>query len=253
MSDGCTSCGRKGGCDHRKAGMFAAIEAALARLYPGRRWHQGPFPGQAEFGVSPALAARLCDRLAERLSALCVHLPGGPLDRCSYLYVLCTGRPPALIQLREGLLAPEEGGLPSGRGALEETYLRVALSTVAPFAAVQQVRLRGELLGDGLWVEEAPRTGVFDPPLLPRFRKLVAVLAELQIQHLDCGDIMEPPPGFDPGSYPDRYGEPPALLNYLFFPEPAASLSSTLIRLSAGASPSHLSPPIPDRPRALIE
>jgi hypothetical protein len=252
MSEGCTSCGRKGGCDHRKAGMFAAIEGALARLYPDRRWQERPWPGQESFGVGAALAGRLCDRLAERLSALCVHLPASRIDRCSYLYVLCTGRPPALIQLREGLLPADEEIMPPGRGALEETYLRVALSTVAPFAAVQQVRLRGELLGDRLWVEEAPRTGVFDPPLLPRFRKLVAVLAELQIQHLDCGEIMEPPSGFDPGSYPDSYGEPPALINYLFFPQPAATTTSTLIRLSA-PSPSHLPPPIPDRPRALIE
>jgi hypothetical protein len=232
--------------------MFAAIDQALTRLHPDRRWQDEALPGQRAFGIGPALAGRLCDRLAERLSALCVHLPGGPADRCSYLYVLCTGRPPALVQLREGLLPPEEGPSPSGRGALEETYLRVALSTVAPFAAVQQVRMRGELLGDRLWVEESPRTGVFDPPLLPRFRKLVAVLAELEIQHLDCGDIMEPPAGFDPGTYPDRYGEPPALINYLFFPQPAACPSSTLIRLAA-PSPSHLPPPIPDRPRALIE
>ena len=34
MSEGCTSCGNKGGCDSRKHGMFAAVDEALARLYP---------------------------------------------------------------------------------------------------------------------------------------------------------------------------------------------------------------------------
>ena len=35
---GCTDCGRKGGCDDRKGPMFAAMDQALADLYPGRRW-----------------------------------------------------------------------------------------------------------------------------------------------------------------------------------------------------------------------
>ena len=101
MSDGCTSCGRKGGCDHRKAVMFAAIDEALARLYPSRRWDEwrDDLPGS---GIAPALATSLCDRLAERLSSLCVHLPGSAEEYCSYLYVLCTGRQPALIEVREG-------------------------------------------------------------------------------------------------------------------------------------------------------
>jgi len=38
MSGGCTSCGNKGGCDSRKHDMMAAIDEALARIYPTRRW-----------------------------------------------------------------------------------------------------------------------------------------------------------------------------------------------------------------------
>ncbi len=40
MSDGCTNCGNKGGCDARKHEMFGAIDEALARLYPTRRWDE---------------------------------------------------------------------------------------------------------------------------------------------------------------------------------------------------------------------
>ena len=190
MSAGCTSCHRKGGCDHRKSDMFAAIEEALVRLYPDRRWHEradGPAGG-----VGTALGLRLAELLARRLSARTLFLPGGEPGCCSYVYVLCTGRPPALIDRREGLgPAGVIDDVSPGRGALEELYLRVALSGLAPFAAVQQVTLRGEPLGDRLLVEETPRSGVFDPPLLRRFQQLVAVLAELRIRHLDCGEIVE--------------------------------------------------------------
>jgi hypothetical protein len=68
-------------------------------------------------------------------------------------------------------------GWESPVGGWEETYLRVALLDLAPFAAVQQVTSRGELLGDRLWVEEASPAGMFDRPLLPRFGKLVAMSA----------------------------------------------------------------------------
>jgi hypothetical protein len=231
MSAGCTSCHRKGGCDHRKAGMFAAIEQALERLYPDRRWRERPAGPVA--GVGSALGTRLAAQLARRLSTLTVYLPGNSEASCSYVYVLCTGRPPALIARREGLCpAGESDDVAPGRGALEELYLRVALSGLAPFAAVQQVTMRGEQVGNRLFVEEAPRSGVFDPPLLGRFRKLVAVLAELGIQHLDCGEIVEGPRKFDPGEYPNRFGQLPGIINYLFFPQPPATLTSTVVQPS---------------------
>jgi hypothetical protein len=248
MSGGCTSCGRKEGCGHRKAGMFAAIDQALARWYPSGRWGERSPLGLPPEGPDDAPGLR--DRLGERLSALCVHVPGRGQETCAYLYVLCTGRPPALIELREGLADPPE----DLASVWEELYLRVSLSSLARFAAVQQVTLRAEMLGDRLWVEEAPRAGVFDPLLLPRFRKLVAVLAELGIQNLDCGDICEPPAGFDPGLYRERYREQPGIINYLFYPQPAASVRGTLVRLRP--PPSHARPPrpaIPDRRSARIE
>src|SRR4029453_9186447 len=114
MSAGCTSCHRKGGCDHRKASIFAAIEEALPRLYPARRWQDRVGGGG---GVSAALGRQLADRLARRLSARTVYLSGDRPGSCSYVYVLCTGRPPALIERREGLCAPGAiDDVPPGRG-----------------------------------------------------------------------------------------------------------------------------------------
>jgi hypothetical protein len=68
--------------------------------------------------------------------------------------------------------------------------------------------------------------------LLPRFRGLVAVLAEHDVLHLDFGDISAPPPGYDGGPYRGLYGQEPAVANYLFFPQPCASVSTTAVPLA---------------------
>ena len=222
--EGCTDCGRKGGCDHRKGGMFAAMDEALVRLYPTRRWGERDELAAFRAGVEghgPALA----DRLATALKALALFRPGSPEEYCDFVYVLCFGRTPSLIELREGT-APLE----AGEGGIEELYLRVALSSVAPFAAVQQVAMSLQQSEDGeLVIAEAPRTGVFDPVLLPRFQKLVAVLAELGIRHIDFGEITQPPSGFDAGDYGDLYGGAPSLANYFFYPQPASAITTTVV------------------------
>ncbi|HXU83627.1 MAG TPA: hypothetical protein VN914_19675 [Polyangia bacterium] len=224
MSEGCTSCGRKGGCDHRKGEMFAAMDQALLRLYPTRRWGERDEAAAFRAGVA-GLGPVLADRLARRLETLSLFCPGTPEETCDYVYVLCFGRTPSLVEVREGIAAPE-----AGEGQIDELYLRVALSSVAPFAAVQQVAmsLRRSEAGE-LVIAEAPRTGVFDPVLLPRFQKLVAVLAELEVRHLDFGEMTQSPPDFDAGEYGDRYGGAPTVANYFFYPQPASAITTTVI------------------------
>ena len=75
----------------------------------------------------------------------------------------------------------------------------------------------------------ATRGGVFDPLLLPRLQKLVAVLAEHDIRHIDFGEIVDPPADYDPGDYAERYGGVPVIANYLFFPEPTAIVTTTIL------------------------
>jgi hypothetical protein len=238
MSDGCTDCGRKGGCDARKGPMFAAIDEALGRLYPSRSWSERHEDDELRAAVDPALGAALADRLAGKLSALALHQAGRPDEYCDFVYVLCMGRTPSLLELREGLCPPEQAGLEGAGGDGEpgdqftEHYLRVALSTLAPFAAVQQVALRASRTDDVLIVEEAARAGVFDAVLLPRFQKLVAVLAELGVRHLDFGDIADPPAGFDAGDYGERFGGAPAIANYLFYPQPCSSITTAVVPLA---------------------
>jgi hypothetical protein len=225
MSDGCTSCGNKGGCDSRKHGMFAAVDEALARLYPTRRWTERDEAAAFGAGVTAGEGAALARSLASRLKALAVHRPGTAEETCDYVYVLCLGRTPSLIERREGLVERLED-----EADVEELYLRVALSTVARFAGVQQVAMRASRDDDGqLVISEAPRTGVFDPVLLKRFQLLVGVLAEHDIRHLDFGEILTAPEGFDPADYAERYGGAPAIANYLFFPQPASAVTTTIL------------------------
>jgi hypothetical protein len=224
--EGCTDCGRKGGCDHRKGDMFAAMDQALERLYPTRRWGERDEAVAFRSGVA-AHGPALAERLAKACKALSLFRPGGPEEYCDFVYLLCFGRTPSLIEVREGTASFDEGG--EGGEVVDELYLRVALSTVAPFAAVQQVAMSMQRQAGALVIAEAPRTGVFDPVLLPRFQKLVAELTALDIRHLDFGEMTQPPAGFDGGEYALRYGGSPTVANYFFYPQPASAITTTVI------------------------
>jgi hypothetical protein len=227
MGGGCTDCGKKGGCDSRKHGMFAAIDEVMARLYPTRRWAERDEDAGFGAGVTAGEGRALARALATRLKAQAIYRPGTDEETCDYVYVLCLGRTPSLFEIREGLAEPATD---DGDAGVEELYLRVALSTVARFAGVQQVAMAGERAEDGrLVVSEATRAGVFDPVLLKRFQSLVAVLAEHDVRHLDFGEIVEAPAGYDPGDYAERYGGAPTVANYLFFPQPAAAITTTVL------------------------
>jgi hypothetical protein len=208
--------------------MFAAMDQALATLYPGKRWGERDEAAAFRAGVT-AHGPALAERAARACQALALYRPGAPEEYCDFVYLLCLGRPPAAIEVREGTAAP-----PPGEGAVDELYLRVALSSLAPFAAVQEVAMSMRPLDGELVITEAPRTGVFDPVLLPRFQRLVAVLAELDIRHLDFGEMTQPPPGFDAGDYADRYGGAPTIANYFFYPQPPSAITTTVIPLVRG-------------------
>jgi hypothetical protein len=235
---GCTSCKSKSGCDHRKGEMLEAVDAALARLYPSRAWGQ-PRDGQPGAGADLEAAA-LVDDLAQELDAAVFLRPGDPDGHCDFLYILCVGRPPCGVQVRDhGVPAPAEwrdaavaAGAEPGPGGtrgprVTESYLRVALSSLARMAVVQEVALEVSADGDGWLMRESPRAGVYSAPLLRRFQRLVSIFPAYDILHVDMGDISGPPPDFEPGAWPALYAGTPAITNYLFFPQPATMVSTT--------------------------
>lgn len=218
---GCTNCKSKPGCDDRKGDMMSLVDEVLARAYPSRTWGEPDDAALLEGGVSPDDGAALAEELAIELSAAAFYVPGAPEELCDYVHVLCLGRTPCILQVRDlGVDVPDEWD-PAGPPIVER-YLRVALSSVARVAAVQEVALEAEW-ANGEWMfRERPRGGVYDAPLLRRFQRLVAILPAYDLTHLDFGEIAAAPPGFHPGSWASHWGGgEPAIANYLFFPQPA--------------------------------
>jgi hypothetical protein len=232
---GCTNCGSKAGCDHRKGAMMSSIDDALDRLYPSRTW--GEIDDDAREGLATVEdrdIAALADELATELGTATFVRPGGDDEPCDYIYVLCLGRPPCLVQVRDaGVEVPREWREAWATGGVHEQYLRVCVSRLAPVAGVQQVAM--DLLPapepdhDGFVIRETPRAGVYDAPLLRRFQRLVAILPAYDLLHLDFGDISAPPPGFTAGAWRDLFGGEPAVANYFFYPQPATSPVTTWI------------------------
>jgi hypothetical protein len=234
---GCTDCGRKGGCDSRKHGMFAAVDEALARLYPTRRWGERDEDAALGAGISAEEGEELAQALATRMGTSTLYRRGDEHEWCDYVYVLCLGRTPSIVQIRDGLAAARADAAPETDADtvvhFDERYLRIALSSVARFAGVQEVAMtldrseQGE--AEGMVITERARSGVFDPILLPRFQAVVAVLAERDIRHLDFGEIVEPPADFDPADYAARFGAEPVIANYLFYPQPPTTVGTVVL------------------------
>src|SRR5436305_1900703 len=126
-------------------------------------------------GVWRGEARRLARALAAVAKAQVFFREGAEGDLADVAWILCVGRTRALVDVRDGIAEP--GPLLVPGVSVVETYLRVAFSSVARIAAMQEVTLSLMVEeGGGLTVTEAPRAGVFDPVLLKRVRKVVALL-----------------------------------------------------------------------------
>jgi hypothetical protein len=224
---GCTNCKGKSGCDHRKGAMLAEVDDALARLYPTRTW--GDVDDSATEPVAPADLAALADELAGELNAATFVRPGGDDEPCDFIYVLCLGRAPCIVQVRDHDVAPPDEWRHRPDSRIDEMYLRIAIAHRARMAAVQQVAIDATAAPGGWIVREAPRAGVYDAPLLHRMQKLVAILPAYDLKHLDFGEIAHPPPGFEAGPWRDLYGGAPAIANYLFYPQPTTMTATAFV------------------------
>lgn len=224
---GCTNCKSKTGCDHRKTAMMASVDEALEQLYPTRTWGE---PDDGEVAGPPAdeLAA-LADELAATLGAATFVRSGGDDEPCDYIYVLCMGRTPCIVQVRDHGVAPPAEWRTLGQGALSELYLRLVVSQRARVAAVQQVAIELVCAPSGFLVREQPRAGVYDAPLLHRMQKLVATLPAYELLHVDFGEIAHAPPGYHAGAWRELFGGEPAIANYLFYPQPATMVATGFI------------------------
>jgi hypothetical protein len=228
---GCTNCKAKVGCDDHKGSMMASVDDALEQLYPTRTW--GEADDTRAGGLTRDELDGLADELASTLGAATFVREGGDDEPCDFIYVLCMGRTPCVVQVRDhGVLPPAEW---AHANAIEELYLRLVVSQRAHIAAVQQVGVDLVRAGDDGWlVRERPRAGVYDAPLLPRMQKLVATLPGYELLHVDFGEIAHAPPGFRAGSWRELFGGEPSIANYLFYPQPTTMIATTFVA-GAGA------------------
>ena len=232
---GCTNCKGKAGCDHRKGAMLESVDRALETLYPTKTWGEpddslGASVAAADEGLHGMPAdelAALAEELAQELNAATFVREGGDDEPCDYIYVLCMGRTPCVLQARDhGVPIPAEW---RDVDALEELYLRVVISQRARVAAVQQVAIQLVRDGNGFIVRESPRASVYDAPLLRRMQKLVAILPAYDLLHVDFGEIAHAPPGYNAGSWRELFGGEPSIANYLFYPQPTTMISTSYI------------------------
>jgi hypothetical protein len=225
---GCTNCKGKAGCDDHKGQMMGTVEQAMEELYPTRTW--GEADDASWSGTDAEELAALADELATELEAATFVRMGSEDEPCDYIYILCLGRAPCVVQVRDhGVAIPDEW---STADAIEEQYLRVVISQRTRVAAVQQVGIDLIRADGGFVVRERPRAGVYDAPLLPRMQKLVAILPAYELTHVDFGDIAHAPPGFLPGTWPEAYGlgsARPSIANYLFYPQPTTMVSTAFL------------------------
>jgi hypothetical protein len=226
---GCTDCSRSGGCGTRKGEEKELLAELLGTIYPSRRWGAPDDAARWRRGLPERDARRLQRAASATLRAPTFFRTGQDDESCDYIYVLCVGRQPSLLELREAQTLQ----MPEG-DAIRERYLRVALSAMGRVAAVQEVAFNLDLEGDLYVLREQPRDGIYDPILLERTRRLVALLVEWELTYLDFGLLMKPPsvylPGFHEGDYGERYEQQPVrTVNCLFYPQPPTMIDTSFI------------------------
>src|SRR5512143_2714528 len=97
---GCSDCGRSGGCSTRKTDERRLLAEVLERVYPGRRWGEPDDLARFRAGIGEAEGRRLARRMAAVLEAPTFFRPGDDGALADFVYVLCVGRAPGLVELR---------------------------------------------------------------------------------------------------------------------------------------------------------
>jgi hypothetical protein len=232
---GCAGCAKKKtgeGCETHKAPQRVALEDAIDLAYgrADRSAAWGVLDDEACFGagVRPGEVTRLAQALSTATRAPTFVRDGGDEDLCRYIYILCVGRVPSLLEIRDGSMPSDLSDEVFGAGEerVRERYLRVAISSVARLATVQEVSFELDRLADGgAELRELPRAGVYDPILLKRMRAVVDLLLASDLLHVDFGLLDRPLDGADESRYVERFSVRPHIVNYLFFAAPVQTAS----------------------------
>lgn len=219
--------------------MMSAVDSALETLYPSKTW--GEPDEQVAFSLrpDPTDLDGLAEELALELKAATFVRLGGDDEPCDYIYTLCLGRTPCIVQVRDhDVPVPAEWSPGTG---VNELYLRLCVSHRTPMAVLQQVAMEATYQDGAVVIREAPRAGVYDAPLLSRMQRAVAILPAYGLLHVDFGEIAGPASGYAGGEWPALFGngvKQPAIANYLFFPQPPTMVSMAYAPITASAEAS---------------
>jgi hypothetical protein len=194
----------------------------MRAVYPSSTWGQPDDEARFSRGVREREARALGRSISVAATAPTFYRKGGPDDLCHFVYVLCLGREPALVDVRDGHAPPEADHV-------RERYLRVHFSTVGRICTIQEVAMELDRVDQGFALRELPRPGVYDAKLLKRMRAIVDLVEASDIEHLDFGLVDKPYPGAIDGEYVARYGVAASLVNFLFYAEPARTSSTILV------------------------
>jgi hypothetical protein len=220
---GCADCkSGGGGCESHKGPQRAVIDEVMRAVYPDGVWGRPDDEARFRAGIREREARMLARSMATAAKAPVYFRAGGADDLCHYAYVLCLGREPALVDVRDGLAPPEAEHV-------RERYLRVHLSTVARIATIQEVAMELDQTPEGWLLRELPQPGVYDAKLLKRMRAIVDLVEASDVEHLDFGLVDKPHPTASAGDYAERYGVEPALVNFLFYAQPARTSATILL------------------------
>ena len=222
---GCSGCDKNEGCETEKGPQRSLIDSTLSLVYPSGVWGQPDDEARFGAGIRPGEVRRLARAISVATKAPAWVRPGGPDDLCNFIYVLCVGREPSLLEVREGRAMLDAANEPNEAARVRERYLRLALSTVTRAACMQEVAM--ELDGDVL--RELPKPGVYDDKLLKRMRAIVDLVEASGLEHLDFGLVDPAHPDTKPGDYVERYGVEPAIVNFLFYAQPARTITTTIL------------------------
>ena len=149
---GCTNCTGKAGCDDRKGTMVESVDQALEELYPTKTW--GVVDDTQANGTPREELDALADELAQELGAATFVREGGDDEPCDYIYVLCLGRTPCVVQVRDhGVAVPDEWS--SIEAPISELYLRVV--SASGRASPQSSRSRSTSCGATIAFSSARR------------------------------------------------------------------------------------------------
>jgi hypothetical protein len=219
----CSTCTKSGGCETNKGPQRLLLDETMAKIYPTRTWGQPDDEARFMAGVRRAEVMRLQKALAVATKAPTFFRAGADDDLADFVYVLCLGREPALVDVRDGLAdVPDEA-------PIRERYLRVAFSSVVRAATVQEVAMELDVENGARVIKELPQPGVYDAKILKRMRSVVDLVEASDIEHIDFGLVDKPVANAEFASYVERYGVEPTLANFLFFAQPARTASLSYV------------------------